>query len=201
MVWKRFIFSCVYFLVEVYLMSPHYLLITKMVSVFIMCCVVATVLFLMGLWQELVMFSPAWGGGGQWCHSFPPAQPCLPGREGERWPWDGRVSSTEQELQLRSAKVMQNWNTLVKLKFVLIPLVGNTVNENRSNQIKIIYFISLQHCKTFQGSTALWYKPEIDAVPLFTSKTTKVKTFKCIKAILLIVSTEDSPLPFLVKYS
>lgn len=53
-------------------MSPHYLLITKMVSVFIMCCVVATVLFLMGLWQELVMFSPAWGGGGQWCHSFPP---------------------------------------------------------------------------------------------------------------------------------
>lgn len=79
--------------------------------------------------------------------------------------------------------------------------MGNTVNENRSNQIKIIYFISLQHCKTFQGSTALRCKPEIDAVPLFTSKTTKVKTFKCIKAILLIVSIEDSPLPFLVKYS
>lgn len=79
--------------------------------------------------------------------------------------------------------------------------MGNTVNENRSNQIKIIYFFSLRHCKTFQDSTALRYKSEIDAVPLFTSKTTKVKTFKCIKAILLIVSIEDSPLPFLVKYS
>lgn len=94
---------------------------------------------------------------------------------------------------------MQKWNTLVKLKFVLIPSVGNTVNENRSNQIKIIYFISLQHYQTFQGNTALLYKPDIDAVPLFTSKTTKVKSFKCIKAILLIVSIEDSPLP-LVKY-
>lgn len=78
--------------------------------------------------------------------------------------------------------------------------MGNTVNENRSNRIKIIYFISLQHCKTFQGSTVLPYKPAMDAVPLFTSKTAKVKSFKCIKAILLIVSIEDSPLP-LVKYS
>lgn len=88
---------------------------------------------------------------------------------------DGRATDTEQELQLQSAKVMQKWNTLVKLKFVLIPSVSNRVNENRSNQIKIISFITLQHCKTFQGSAARLYKPEIDAVPLFTSKTTKVK--------------------------
>lgn len=78
--------------------------------------------------------------------------------------------------------------------------MGNTVNENRSNQIKIIYFISVQHCKTLQGSTALSYKPEIDAVPLCTSKIKKVESFKCIKAIRLIVPTEDSPSP-LVKYS
>lgn len=161
----------------------------------------------MGARYELVPRSPARGAGGRWCCSFPAWVPgalrsaaCVGESAGARWPLDGRASNTEQELQLRRAKVIQKWNTLVKLKLVLVPSVGNTVNENRSNQIKIIYFISLQHCKTFQGSTALPYKPEIDAVPLFTSKTTKAKSFKCIKAILLIVSIEDSPLP-LVKYS
>lgn len=158
----------------------------------------ATVLFLQQSWWECGRSCPVQASLGWWWSQLPPCTAFPAWQRGDRWP---RVSSTEQEPQLQSATVVHNWNTLVKLKFVLIPSVGNTVNENRSNQIKIIYFISLRHCKTFQGSTALWCKPEIDAVPLFTSKTTKVKTFKCIKAILLIVSIEDSPLPFLVKYS
>lgn len=73
------------------------------------------------------------------------------------------------------AKGTREWDALGKLKFVLIPLEGNTVNENRSHQIKIIYFISLQRYKTFRGCAALLYKPEIDAVPLFASKTTRLK--------------------------
>lgn len=156
-----------------------------------------------------VLRSP--GGKAVWAGAVPPSSrrwgprgpggSCSPVCGGELGdgPRDSRASDTEREPQLQRVTVMQKWNTLVKLKFVLIPSVGNTVNENRSNQIKIIYFISLQHYQTFQGNMALLYKPDIDAVPLFTSKTTKVKSFKCIKAILLIVSIEDSPSP-LVKY-
>lgn len=73
------------------------------------------------------------------------------------------------------AKGTQERDALGKLKFVLIPSEGNTVNENRFHQIKIIYFISLQCYKTFRGCAALLYKPEIDAVPLFASKTARLK--------------------------
>lgn len=194
MLWKRFIFSYVYFLLQVYIMYPCYLFLAKVLSVFIMCLLLLLCCILRSPDGNVAGVCPVQPRLGCWWSQLLPAW--------ERWPWDGRGSSTEQEPQLWSAKVMHDWNTLVKLKLVLIPSVGNTVNENRSNQMKIIYFISLlEHCKTSQGSIALWCKPEIDEVPLFTSKTTKVKTFKRIKAILLIVSTEDSPLPFLAKYS
>lgn len=198
---KVYLLICLLSTPGIYNVFPLLVYNKNALSVFIMCLLVLLCCVFSSPDGNVAAVSPIQPSLGWWWSQLPHAQPSLPGKEGGEWPRDGRVSSTEQEPQLQSAKVMQNWNTLVKLKFVLIPSVGNTVNENRSNQIKIIYFISLRHCKTFQGSRALLCKPEIDAVPLFTSKTTKVKTFKCIKAILLIVSIEDSPLPFLVKHS